>query len=769
MNTLTMRVQAFRDSYARSCSTALLTLLSVLIPFHPAVGQTAPSLGTAQSFAVLGASTVTNTGPSIITGNLGVSPGTAVTGFPPGTVVGGSIHAADAVAAQAQADNTTAYGDLASEACNTTYGVPTDIGGLTLVPGVYCFSSSAGLTGTLTLNAEGSASSVWVFKIASTLITASDATVLIINGGQQCNVFWQVGSSATLGTGTDFIGNILALTSITLTTDASLAGRALAQNGAVTLDSNRVSVSTCSSGGGGTGGGGTPVPPTLGKAFSPSSIVAGGTSTLTITLNNAGTTADSMTSPLTDTLPTGVRVSGTATTTCGGTTRAPSGGSKVTLTGGSIPAAGSCTITVPITAPASGSFINSLPAGALKTNNGSNAAPAVATLTVTAPANAKPSLGKAFSPASISEGGTSTLTITLTNTSPDSATLTAPLIDHLPSGMEISGSGSDTCGGALTANMDASIVTLTGGSIPADGSCTITVPVTTTGTGSYFNSLAAGALQTSNGNNTSPAVATLTVQPGNLAPSLSKTFSPASVKAGAASTVTITLTNPDATVATLTAPLTDSLPSGVLVSGSGSTTCGGTLSAVIGSATVTLSGGSIPASGSCKITVAVTAKNQGTYVNSLPAGALKTNNGSNSTPANSTLTVSGAQCVKPSLSKSFGESSIKHGGSTSLTIELSNGDSRIATLTAALTDHLPSGMVVGGTATTTCGGTLSAATGSATVTLNGGAIPANSSCKITVVVTAKNKCSYTNTLPAGALQTSNGSNANAAVAKMSGN
>ena len=768
MNTLTMRVRAVRDSYARSCSTALLTLLSVLIPFHPAVGQTAPSLGTAQSFAVLGASTVTNTGPSIITGNLGVSPGTAVTGFPPGTVVGGSIHAADAVAAQAQADNTTAYGDLASEACNTTYGVPTDIGGLTLVPGVYCFSSSAGLTGTLTLNAEGSASSVWVFKIASTLITASDARVLIINGGQQCNVFWQVGSSATLGTGTDFIGNILALTSITLTTDASLAGRALAQNGAVTLDSNRVSVSTCSAGGGG-GGGGTPVAPTLGKAFSPSTIVSGGVSTLTITLNNAGTTADSMTSPLTDTMPTGVVVSGTATTTCGGTPTAPSGGSIVSLTGGSIPAAGSCTITVPVTAPAGGNFINSLPAGALQTNNGSNAGPAVATLSVTTPANAKPSLGKAFSPASVSEGGTSTLTITLTNTSPDSASLSAPLIDHLPSGMEISGAGSDTCGGALTANMDAAIVTLTGGSIPADGSCTITVPVTTTGTGSYFNSIAAGALQTSNGSNTSPAVATLSVRCGALAPSLSKAFSPSSVKAGAASTVTITLTNPDATIAKLTAPLTDNLPSGVVVSGSGKTTCGGTLSAATGSATLTLSGGSIPAKGSCTITVAVTAKNQGTYINTLPAGALQTGNGKNSTPAKSTLTVGAAQCVKPTLSKSFSNSWVKHGASTVLTIELTNGDSAAATLTAPLTDHLPSGMLVWGSATTTCGGTLSAATGGATVTLNGGAIPANSSCKVTVTVTAKNKCGYTNTLPAGALQSSNGSNANAAVAKMSAN
>ena len=158
-------------------------------------------LGQAQSFAVLGGSTVTNTGPTIVVGDLGVSPGTAVTGFPPGTVTGGTIHAADAVALQAQADTTAAYVDLAGRACDTTFGVPTDLAGMTLVPGVYCFSSSASLTGALTLDGGGNVDAVWIFKVGSTLITGSNSSVLLINGGQQCNDFWQVGSSATLGTG----------------------------------------------------------------------------------------------------------------------------------------------------------------------------------------------------------------------------------------------------------------------------------------------------------------------------------------------------------------------------------------------------------------------------------------------------------------------------------------------------------------------------------------------------------------------------------------
>ncbi|WP_197699786.1 ice-binding family protein [Candidatus Promineifilum breve] len=205
---------------------------------------TAPDLGTAGSFAVLGGSTVTNTGPTSVSGNLGVSPGSAVTGFPPGTVAGGTIHAADAVAEQAQADATTAYGDLAGQACDVTYTLAEDIGGDTLAPGVHCFPSSAFITGALTLDAQGDPSAVWVFDIESTLITAPGASVLIINGGNACNVFWRVGSSATLDTTTDFKGNILALANIAVNTGATVSGRLLAQVEAVTMDTNVIAIPT---------------------------------------------------------------------------------------------------------------------------------------------------------------------------------------------------------------------------------------------------------------------------------------------------------------------------------------------------------------------------------------------------------------------------------------------------------------------------------------------------------------------------------------------
>lgn len=222
----------------RWSSIAAIGVAALLWSAAPSQAQT--SLGTAASFGVLAGSTVTNTGNTVIAGNLGVSPGTAVTGFPPGIVTPpATIHSADAVAAQAQVDLTTAYNAIA--------GTPTlvdltgqDLGGLTLVPGVYGFTSSAQLTGTLTLNAQGNPNAVFIFKIGSTLTTATGSTVLVINGGSSCNVFWQVGSSATIGTTTTFAGNILALTSITLNTGANVSGRALARNGAVTLAGNNI-------------------------------------------------------------------------------------------------------------------------------------------------------------------------------------------------------------------------------------------------------------------------------------------------------------------------------------------------------------------------------------------------------------------------------------------------------------------------------------------------------------------------------------------------
>lgn len=254
----TLVLKALQNGAAR-IPTGLSIALAVSCLHLSATAQDV-NLGKAGNFAVLAGSTVTSTGPTAINGgNVGVSPGTSITGFPPGvisapytTVAGGPV------AAQAQADLNTAF-NYAAGLAPTQVLTGQDLGGLTLTPGVYFFASSAQLTGTLTLNDQGNDDAAFVFQIGSTLTTAANSSVLTINGGPApgADVFWKIGSSATLGTGTAFEGNILASASITASAGATdLDGRLLAETGAVTLDGNAITAPQI--GGGGTSGGTAP-------------------------------------------------------------------------------------------------------------------------------------------------------------------------------------------------------------------------------------------------------------------------------------------------------------------------------------------------------------------------------------------------------------------------------------------------------------------------------------------------------------------------------
>jgi Ice-binding-like/Bacterial Ig-like domain len=198
-----------------------------------------PNIG---DFSVLAGSTVTNTGSTVVSGDVGLSPGTSVTGFPPGTA-NGTIHIADGAAALAQAALVAGYVDAAARTGGTP--VAGDLVGRTLTTGIYTSTSSLANSGDLTLDAQGNPNAVFIFQIASTLTTGSGSHIVLANGAKACNVFWQVGSSATLGTNSVFKGNIMALASITITTGVNLEGRALAQTGAVTLDSDVITGCSC--------------------------------------------------------------------------------------------------------------------------------------------------------------------------------------------------------------------------------------------------------------------------------------------------------------------------------------------------------------------------------------------------------------------------------------------------------------------------------------------------------------------------------------------
>jgi hypothetical protein len=267
-------------------------LLAAALAFAavPAFAQAAPvDLATANPFVVLGGSTVTNTGPSVLTGDLGVSPGTSLPGFGLPAVVNGATHNNDAVAGQAQSDLTTAYNVAAGTPVLPTNDLSgTDLGGLTLAPGAYRYTSSAQLTGALTLDAQGDPNAQFVFEIASTLTTASASSVVLINGASPCNVYWQVGSSATLGTTTAFAGNLIALTDVSLNTGAAVVGRVFARNGQISLDTNVLTRPLCGTGStppGSTPPGSTPPespPPTIPAPVSgigaPASATLGSTS-----------------------------------------------------------------------------------------------------------------------------------------------------------------------------------------------------------------------------------------------------------------------------------------------------------------------------------------------------------------------------------------------------------------------------------------------------------------------------------------------------------
>jgi hypothetical protein len=246
-----VRTTRARSRLGARAATGMLILGAVLLilPVSDAAAFATPApvgLGTAAPFGVLAGAGVTNSGNTVITGDLGTSPTPAITGFPPGTVTG-TIHAADATAGDAQGSGGAggAYADAASRTPNVIFDPVHDLVGQTFTAGVYNDPSSLFLSGNMTLDAEGDPDAVFIFQAGSTLITSSGSQVNLTNGAQACNVFWQIGSSATFGSGSTFNGNVLASVSASFGDSVTMQGRALVSTGAVTLLNDQITVPAC--------------------------------------------------------------------------------------------------------------------------------------------------------------------------------------------------------------------------------------------------------------------------------------------------------------------------------------------------------------------------------------------------------------------------------------------------------------------------------------------------------------------------------------------
>ncbi|MBI5444395.1 MAG: DUF11 domain-containing protein, partial [Deltaproteobacteria bacterium] len=527
------------------------------------------------------------------------------------------------------------------------------------------------------------------------------------------------------------------------------------------------------------------------KSFVPINVVPGQTSTMTISLFNSATAIAGGTQ-FTDTLPANVTAVSVVSNSCVGTLSIVPA-TQVSLTGGSIPAgdginSGRCDVVVTVRSTIPGTYVNTIPANSVTTTDqGSNPQAASATLTVS------PFLfitgTKAFLPnvLHVDPTGVSTVTITLTNPNTQLPLTNVSFTDNLPVPLEISSpvTTGGTCGGAFTdgsgGSLDAADTSFrtTGGSLAAGGSCTVTVQVRVRASeanvarnGAVTNTIGTGTVTTAEGVTTNANInGAVTVQTGA---NVAKAFAPGTVTVGGTSTLTLTLRNFNLT-AISPADLLDAMPAGITVVGPVSTTCGGT--ATFTATQVQLAGGTIPAAtsattsnfGSCTITATVQGSTIGNWNNTIPTGAFGTVAFSTT---GATLIVNPVATAL-SAAKSFSPSTVVQSQTTTLTITLSNGGGLNATITS-FTDNLTSmgtGFTVAASpaATTTCGGTLGAVSGSTSITLSGGTIPAGGNCTITVpVAVAPNATTgtRTNTIAAGALVTNQGNNAFPAAANL---
>ncbi len=473
-------------------------------------------------------------------------------------------------------------------------------------------------------------------------------------------------------------------------------------------------------------------PPTISKAFGAGSIPLNGTTSLTFTLGNTNGSTTLHGVGFTDTLPAGLSIStpnGLTGSCGGGTITATAGTSVVSLSGATLTNTG-CTFSVNVTGTAAGTQSNVT--GAVTSTEGGTGLTATATTNVVAP----PSIAKVFGSGSIALNATTPLTFTITNPSANSVALTGvAFTDTIPTGLTVTSGTSSQCGGTLTVTAPVTI-SLANATIAANSLCQFSVTVTGAAGGSYTNTT--GAVTSTNGGTGNTASATLSV---GAAPSIAKAFTASTIPLNGTTTLTFTISNSNASLALTGVAFTDTFPSGLAVTGtpSATNTCGGTFTATANATSVSLSGGSIAASGSCTASVSVQGTTAGLKNNSVQVTS--TNGGTGNT-ANASVTVLSA----PTISKSFGAASIPVGGSTSLTFTLGNGNGANSLHNVAFSDTLPAGLTIStpnGLTGSCGGGTIAATAGTGVVSLSGATLT-NTGCTFAVNVTGTAAGTQTN-------------------------
>ena len=487
--------------------------------------------------------------------------------------------------------------------------------------------------------------------------------------------------------------------------------------------------------------------PVISKSFSPTSIPQGGTSSLMFTINNPNTLTTLNGVAFSDTLPAGLSVADSSTSTCSGTLTITAATRTISLSGASIANSGSCMFNVPVGGTTAGDYTNTT--GNVSSSNGGTGNFATANLSVVS----APGFSKSFSPTTIAQGATSTLTFTITNTNATATLTGVGFSDTLPVGLDVANSSTPTCSGTLTTTAATRNISLAGASVAPGVPCTFNVTVTGTTAGVYTNTT--GTVTSSNGGTGPTASAGITVVGG---PMISKSFSPTTILVGSTSTLTFTITNSNTTTTLTGVGFSDQLPVGLSIADSAIMACSGTLTTTAATRTILLSGATVAPGVPCTFNVTVTGSTEGNYTNT--TGNVTSTNGGTGNTASANLAVVSA----PSIAKAFNPTSIPQGSTSTLTFTITNPNTTTTLTGVGFSDVLPAGLSVADSATPRCSGTLTTTAATRTISLSGASVAPGVPCTFNVTVTGTTPGSYNNTT--GNVTSNNGGTGNTASASV---